>query len=134
MFRYEGTAYQEVHWVGLFGAIAAVVALALYGVASAVDGVVLKQAADAWASAPAAEQATRLASAEAIRWLETGAASYWNFMQGLPLVLFAIVIVWTARVTRPIGYLMGVSGLAFLVTGWVEGMKNRLMHGSHPQG
>ncbi len=120
--------------MGLFGAIAAVVALALYGVASAVDGVVLKQAADAWASAPAAEQATRLASAEAIRWLETGAASYWNFMQGLPLVLFAIVIVWTARVTRPIGYLMGVSGLAFLVTGWVEGMKNRLMHGSHPQG
>lgn len=47
MFPSEGTAYQEVLWVGLFAAISAVVALALYGVASAVEGVVLKQAADA---------------------------------------------------------------------------------------
>ncbi len=67
MFPSEGTAYQEVLWVGLFAAISAVVALALYGVASAVEGVVLKQAADAWASTPVAEQAAHFASAEAIR-------------------------------------------------------------------
>jgi hypothetical protein len=69
--------------------------------------VALKQAVDAWSSAPAAEKATRFASAEAIRWLEWGTNSYWNFMPGLALVLFAIVIVWTARIPRPIGYLMG---------------------------
>ena len=40
---------------------------------------------------------------------------------GLALVLFAIVIVWTARVPRPIGYLMGLSGLAWLVLGWLTG-------------
>jgi hypothetical protein len=113
----EGTP----RWVGLFGAIAAVVALALYGIVSAVDGVTLKQAAVAWASAPAAEQAVRFASAEAIRWLEWGTKSYWSFMQGLALVLFALVIVWTARVPRPIGYLMGLSGLAFFVDGWLLG-------------
>ena len=107
--------------MGLFGAISAVMALALYGVASAVDGVALKQAVDAWASAPAAEQMARFASAEAIRWLEWGTNSYWNFMQGLALVLYAIVIVWTARVPRPIGYLMGLSGLAFIVLGWLVG-------------
>jgi hypothetical protein len=86
-----------------------------------VDGVALKQAVDAWASAPAAEKATRFASAEAVRWLEWGTNCYHSFMFGLALVLFAIVIVWTARVPRPIGYLMGLSGLAWLVLGWVVG-------------
>jgi cadmium resistance protein CadD (predicted permease) len=108
-------------WVGFFGAISAGVTLALAGVVYAVDGVALKQAVDAWASAPAAEQAARFASAEAIRWLEWGTKSYQNFMLGLALVLFAIVIVWTARVPRLIGYLMGLSGLALLVHGWVLG-------------
>jgi hypothetical protein len=108
-------------WLGIFGAIAAGVTLALEGVLSAVDGVALKQAVDAWASAPAAEQATRFASAQAIRWLEWGTTSYSNFMLGLTLVLLGIVIVWTARVPRPIGYLMGLSGLAYLVLCWLVG-------------
>lgn len=110
-------------WLAFFAAISAGIALALNAVLSAVDGVALKQAVDAWASAPAAEQATRLASAEAIRWLEWGTNSYWNLMQGLSLVLFAIVIVWTARVPRPIGYLMGLSGLAFIVLSWLVGTR-----------
>jgi hypothetical protein len=113
----EGTP----HWLGFFGAIAAGVTLALTGVVFAVDGVALKQAVDAWVSAPAAEQAARFASAEAIRWLEWGVRSYQDFMFGLALVLFAIVIVWTARVPRAIGYLMGLSGLTYLVLGWVFG-------------
>ena len=113
----EGTP----RWLGFFGAIAAGVALALAGVVYAVDGVALKQAVDAWVSAPAAEQTARFASAEAIRWLEWGTKSYQDFMFGLALVLYAIVIVWTARVPRPIGYLMGLSGLAFIVVGWVFG-------------
>jgi hypothetical protein len=71
-------------------------ALALTGVVYAVDGVALKQAVDAWASAPAAEKATRFANAEAIRWLEWGVRSYQDLMLGLALVLYAIVIVWTA--------------------------------------
>jgi hypothetical protein len=108
-------------WVGFFGAIAAGVTLALAGVQYALDGVANKQAEEAWVSAPAAEKAARLASAQALRWLEWGITSYQLFMFGLALVLLAIVIVWTARVKRPIGYLMGVSGLAWLVLGWVIG-------------
>ena len=100
----EGTP----RWLGFFAAVSAGVALALAGVLYAVDGVALKQAA-------------RFASAQAIRWLEWGTNSYWNFMQGLALVLYALVIVWTARVPRPIGYLMGLSGLAFIVLGWLVG-------------
>jgi hypothetical protein len=109
-------------WLGFFGAVATGATLVLYGVRMAVDGVALKQAVDAWVSAPAAEQATRFASAETIRWLEWGLASYQTYMLGLALVLFAITIVWTARVPRPIGFLMGLSGLAWLIVGWVLGV------------
>jgi hypothetical protein len=33
------------------------------------------------------------------------------------------VVVWTARVPRPIGYLMGLSGLALFVLGWLVGTR-----------
>ena len=108
-------------WLGFFGALAAGVAIALAAVVFAVDGVANKQAVDAWVSAPAAEQAARFASAQALRWVETGTTSYQDFMMGLALVLFATTIVWTARIPRLLGSLMGVSGLAFLVLGWVVG-------------
>ena len=108
-------------WIARLAALVAAVALALYGVLQAVDGVALKQAVDAWASAPDAEKAVRFASAEAIRWLEWGVRSYQSFMLGVTFLLFAIVIVWTARTSRAIGVLMGLSGLAYLAQGWVIG-------------
>src|SRR5207245_1108835 len=63
---------EAARWAGRFGAASAVVALALYGVLQAVDGVANKQVDDAWVAAPAADKAARFASAEAIRWLEWG--------------------------------------------------------------
>jgi hypothetical protein len=108
-------------WAGRFGAASAVATLALYGVLQAVDGVALKQAVNAWASAPDPEKATRFASAEAIRWVEWGVRSYQNLALGLALILFAAAIVRTAWVPRPIGYLIGLSGLTYLVQGWVVG-------------
>jgi hypothetical protein len=123
LFFALGTLEGIPRWLGFFAAIAAGVALALSSVLFAVDGVALKQATDAWVSAPAAQQSIRFASAEAIRWLEWGIRSYQDFMLGFALVLYAIVIVLTARVPRPIGYLMGLSGLAFIVVGWVFGIE-----------
>jgi hypothetical protein len=108
-------------WASRFGAVSAVVTLALYGVLQATDGVALKHAVDAWVSAPDAEKAGRFASAEAIRWLEWGLRSYQSFMLGLSFVLFATAIVLTPRIPRPIGYLMGLFGLAYIVQGWVLG-------------
>jgi hypothetical protein len=108
-------------WAGRFGAASAVTTLALYGVVLAVDGVALKQAVDAWESAPDAERAARFASAEAIRWLEWGARSYENFTLGLAVLLFAVAVLRTAWVPRPIPSLMGLSGLTYLVQGWVAG-------------
>jgi hypothetical protein len=108
-------------WSVWSGAVSAVVALALYGVLQAVDGVALKQAVDAWMAAPEAEKVARFASAETIRWLEWAVRSYQSFMLGLSLILLAATIVWSARISRPIGYLMGLSGLAYIVQGWVLG-------------
>src|ERR687885_1246921 len=108
-------------WAGRFGAASAVAALALYGALQAVDGVANKQADVAWASAPDAEKAARFASAETIRWLEWGMRSYQDFALGLALLLFAGAVVRTPWVPRPIAYLMGLSGLTYLVQGWVVG-------------
>jgi hypothetical protein len=109
------------NWLSRFGAASAVVALALYGALQAVDGVANKQADAAWVSAPDAEKAARFASAEAIRWIEWGMRSYQNFALGIALLLFAAAVVRATWIPRPVGYLMGLSGLVYLVQGWVVG-------------
>jgi hypothetical protein len=110
-----------------------VVALALYGTLQARDGLALKQAVDAWARAPDAEKAARFASAETIRWLEWGVRSYQSFTPGLSFAPFAAAIVRTARVPRPIGSLMGASGLAYIVQGVVLGSEGFSGNNTAPQ-
>jgi hypothetical protein len=108
-------------WAGRFGAAATVVTLALYGVLQAVDGVGNKMVDAAWVNAPDAEKSARFATAEAMRWLEWGVRSYQDFAQGLALLLLAAAVARTAGLSRPIAYLMGLSGLTYLVQGWVIG-------------
>jgi hypothetical protein len=108
-------------WMSRFGAASTVVALALYAVLQAVDGVGNKMVDAAWVSAPDAEKAARFASAEAMRWLEWGVRSYQDFALGLALLLFAAAVARTVGLPRPIAYLMGLSGLTYLVQGWVIG-------------
>jgi hypothetical protein len=72
-------------------------------------------------SAPDAEKAARFASAEAIRWVEWGMRSYHDFALGLALLLVAATVLRTAWVPPPIAYLMGLTGLAYLVQGWLVG-------------
>lgn len=108
-------------WTVRLGAAAAVAALALYGVLQGVDGVALKHAVDAWAGAAEGEKALRFAAAEDIRWLEWGVRSYQSFMLGAALVLFGLTVAATHRINRFIGYLMVLSGAAYLAQGWVIG-------------
>jgi hypothetical protein len=102
-------------------AACAVVALALYGALQAVDGVANKQADVAWISASAPEKTARFASAEAIRWIEWGLRSYQDIAMGLALLLIVAAIVRTAWIPRALGYLVGLSGVAYLAQGWVVG-------------
>src|SRR3954451_22574397 len=107
--------------VARLGAVSAAVALGLYGVLQAVDGVALKQAVDAWVSAPPAEKAARFASAETIRWLEWGTRSYETLMFGLTVILLGGAVALTARLPRPLGYVMVLSGLPYIAQSWVLG-------------
>jgi hypothetical protein len=108
-------------WLNRFALLSAGAALALYGVLQAVDGVGLKQAVNAWASAEDGDKAVRFAAAETVRWLEWAVRSYQSFVFGLALILFGAVIAVTGRVSRPIGYLMALSGLCYLAQGWIIG-------------
>jgi hypothetical protein len=119
-------------WAGVSGVSSAVVTLALYGVLQAVDGVALKQAVDTWAHASDADRVARFASAEAIRWLEWGVRSYQSFMLGVTFLLFALTIMERATVPKPIGYLMALSGLAYLAQGWVLGAEGFSAHNTAP--
>jgi hypothetical protein len=116
-----GVGAGRTAWLARLGVVSAAVALGLYGVLQAVDGVALKQAVDAWAGAPDAEKAARFAGAEAIRWLEWGVRSYQSFMFGLSLILLGSALALAARLPKTLGCLMGLSGLAYLVQGWVLG-------------
>jgi hypothetical protein len=111
--------------VNRFAAGAAVAALALNGALYAVDGVGLKQAIDAWVSAPASEQSGFYAVVQGIRGVEWGLRSYVDFTTGLTLVLFAAVVVVTARIPRPsgsiMGLIMGLSGVTYIVQGYGYG-------------
>ncbi|HJQ54628.1 MAG TPA: hypothetical protein VJ825_12380 [Gemmatimonadaceae bacterium] len=106
-----------------FGAALAVVALALYGALQAVDGVANKQADVAWMSAAGAEKAARFASAEAIRWIEWGLRSYQDVAMGLALLLITAAVVRTTWLPRALGYLIGLSGIVYIVQGWVVGVQ-----------
>src|SRR5919199_1126967 len=108
-------------WLVRLGMVVASVALALYAVLQAVDGVALKQAVDAWAAAPEPERAARFATAEAVRWLEWGARSYQSFLFGSALLLAGAALLRSRRSLRTAGVLMAGSGLAYLAQGWVLG-------------
>ena len=99
-------------------AAAAVAALALNGALYAVDGVGLKQAIDAWMSAPISQQSAYFAVVGGIRGVEWGLRSYVDYTTGLSLVLFGVVIASTSRIPRTIGYLMGLSGLVYIAQGY----------------
>src|SRR4051794_17500486 len=90
-------------------------------VLQAADGVANKEVDDAWVTAQGAEKTARFASAETVRWLEWGARSYHDYALGLALLLFAAALARTAWVARPLAYLVGLSGFAYLVQGWVVG-------------
>lgn len=108
-------------WLSRFGAGAAVGALALYAVLQAVDGVALKQAVMAWAAAPEADKAARYAAAESIRWLEWGMRSYLDYAMGLALTLTAAAALRATFVPKVLASAIGLSGVAYLVQGWVAG-------------
>lgn len=109
------------NWLGRLGAASAIAALTLFAVLQAVDGVGNKEVDAAWADASSDEKPARLASAEGMRWLEWGARSYHDYALGLALMLVAAAMLRSRRTVSAIAYLVGLSGIAYLVQGWIVG-------------
>jgi hypothetical protein len=100
-----------------FGLAAAVTAAASFTVLQAVDGISLKRAVDAWASAPAPDKAAAFAAAEAVRWTEIGMNSLSFFLAGVTLFLFGLAIALGRVYPRWVGLIAAVSGAAFVYDG-----------------
>jgi hypothetical protein len=118
--------------LGAIGLLFATAALALTAGRYAVDGVALKRAVDAWAAAPRSEKTARLASAEAIRWVEEAMTSYQGIVLAVTLLCAAALIVRTRRAPLGVGYVLAVSAVAFLVVGWIVGVAGFASPGTIP--
>src|SRR5215212_6217424 len=107
--------------VGLapFGLAAAVTTAASFTVLQAVDGIALKRAVDAWASAPADQETAAFAAAEAIRWIEIAMNSLSFFLAGLTLFLYGVAIALGIIYPRWVGLMAMVSGAALMYDGAV---------------
>ena len=103
-----------------FGLAAAVTTAASYTVLQAVDGIALKRAVDAWASAPAGRETATFAAAEAVRWVEVGMNALSNFLTGITLLLIGVAIALGGAYPRWTGWMAAASGLAFAYNGLVE--------------
>jgi hypothetical protein len=92
---------------------------ASFTVLQAVDGITLRYAVDAWASAPAPQKAAAFAAAEVARWTEIGMNSLSYFLAGLSLFLFGLAIALGRVYPRWVGLMAALSGAAFMYDGAV---------------
>jgi hypothetical protein len=102
-----------------FALAAAVTTAASYTVLQAVDGIALKRAVDAWASAAVDQRAAAFAAAEAVRWIEIAMNSLSNLLSGLTLFLYGLAIALGNVYPRWVGWMAVVCGAAFMYHGAV---------------
>jgi len=115
---YSITAKPEANAaVARFGLAGALLTGASLTMLQAVDGVALKWAVDAWASAPAAGAVAAFAAAEALRWTEYSLQSYSNILLGLTLILYGLAIALGSVYPRWLGWVAAGSGVAWIVHG-----------------
>jgi hypothetical protein len=103
--------------VARFGLAAAVLTGASVTMLQAVDGVALKWAVDAWASAPADQEVAAFAAAEALRWTEYALQSFSNILLGLTLILYGLAIALGTVYPRWLGWVAVGSGVAWIIHG-----------------
>ena len=99
------------------GLVSVAVTAAAMTMLQAVDGVALKWAVDAWASAPVEREAPVFAAAESLRWTEYALQSYSNILLGITLLLFGFAIAFGSAYPRWPGWVAVASGVAWMVHG-----------------
>jgi hypothetical protein len=107
--------------LGMLGAATTVAAGALVAIWLAVDGIALKHAVDAWASAPELEKSAAFRDARNVRFLEWATASYAVLLQGVTFLLLGLAMMRSRAVPRWLGGLLCVAGFGDLATAIVIG-------------
>jgi hypothetical protein len=103
--------------VARFGFAAALLTGASLTMLQAVDGVALKWAVDAWASAPAGGEVAAFSAAQALRWTEYALQSYSFILLGLTFILYGLTIALGSVYPRWLGWLAAAFGVAWIVHG-----------------
>jgi hypothetical protein len=98
-------------------AAATIITATTFAILQAVDGVALKQAVDAWVDASGADEATRFASAETVRWTEWGVQSYFRVMLGVSVILVGAAILVTRLLASWLGWIAVLAGVVSLAVG-----------------
>jgi hypothetical protein len=104
-------------YLSLFAAGATIATAAAWAMLQGLDGVALKQAVDAWVESSGAEQTSRFADAETIRWLEWGFQSYFRMLMGLSFVLFGGALAVGRLVPAWLGWLAILAGALSIAIG-----------------
>jgi hypothetical protein len=114
--------WRETPYLALLAAGAIVATAAAWAVLQAVDGATLKQAVDAWAAAPANEEAPRFGDAETVRWSEWGLRSYFRLLLGVAFLLLGAAAVVSRLVPSWLGVLLVLAGMLSRAVGLVLGV------------
>ena len=112
---------QDTPCLALLATGAVIATGAMWAVLQAVDGVTLKQAVDAWATASGPDKAARFADAEAIRWAEWGLQSYFRLLLGVVFLLLGVATAVSRLIPRWLGVLLLLGGLLSLFVGFSVG-------------
>jgi hypothetical protein len=103
----------------------AIASLALAAALQAVDGIALKNMADAWAAAPASQKGEVFHAAFAVRQIEVGLASMSILSFGLTAMLYGVALIgariyptWLAALAMASGIPMIVSGVVMAYSGF----------------
>jgi hypothetical protein len=107
--------------LGMLGAAATIAAGTVVAIQFAVDGIALKHAVDAWASAPELEKVGAFEDARTVRFLEWAATSYYAILEGVSFVLLGLVMLRSMVLPRWLGGLLCVSGLGDIASGILIG-------------
>jgi hypothetical protein len=101
---------------GLAAGLTVATALA-WAVLQAVDGVLLKQAVDAWAATDGPQQALRLSDAETVRLSEWGMRGYVRVLLGAALLLFGSAILTSRLLAGWTGWVAALAGILSIAVG-----------------
>jgi hypothetical protein len=104
--------------LGWLGAASVIVGATIHVVDSSISGFGLTALADAWAAAPASEQANLLRAADTLLMVLGGTwTSVISFFHGVPFVLFGLAVVLNRRYPAWLGWVGVVGGLGSLSVG-----------------